>query len=175
MLKFLYKIDCKLLLISLMLGLLSACGGDEGDDLDKFMSSAANDMSKSVEPLPEVLPYIPLQYNVDGILSDPFKAKKAVGRASSLQPNTNRPKEALEAFPLESLKYVGSMSKKNIIYALIKTPDNAVQQIKKGNYIGPNFGLVTQINEADIIIKEIIQDDLTGDWVERNASINLQE
>jgi type IV pilus assembly protein PilP len=175
MLKFLYKIDCKLLLISLMLGLLSACGGDEGDDLDKFMASAANDMSKSVEPLPEVLPYIPLQYNVDGILSDPFKAKKAVGRASSLQPNTNRPKEALEAFPLESLKYVGSMSKKNIIYALIKTPDNAVQQIKKGNYIGPNFGLVTQINEADIIIKEIIQDDLTGDWVERNASINLQE
>jgi len=175
MLKFLFKIDYKLLLISLMLGMLSACGGDEGDDLDKFMASAANDMSKSVEPLPEVLPYIPLQYNADGILSDPFKAKKAVGRASSLQPNTNRPKEALEAFPLESLKYVGSMSKKNIIYALIKTPDNAVQQIKKGNYIGPNFGLVTQINEADIIIKEIIQDDLTGDWVERNASINLQE
>ncbi len=67
------------------------------------------------------------------------------------------------------------MSKKNVTYALIRTPDNAVQQIKKGNYIGPNFGLVTQINEADITIKEIIQDDLTGDWVERNASINLQE
>ena len=175
MLKLLYKIDTKLLLISLMLGMLSACSGDEGDDLDKFMASAANDMSKGVEPLPEVLPYTPLQYNADGILSDPFKAKKAVGRASSLQPNTNRPKEALEAFPLESLKYVGSMSKKNIIYALIRTPDNAVQQIKKGNYIGPNYGLVTQINESDIAIKEIIQDDLTGDWVERNASINLQE
>jgi type IV pilus assembly protein PilP len=175
MLKYLYKIDSKLLLITLMLNMLSACGGDEGDDLDKFMASAANDMSKIVEPLPEVLPYSPLQYNADGILSDPFKAKKAVGRASSLQPNTNRPKEALEAFPLESLKYVGSMSKKNVIYALIRTPDNAVQQVKKGNYIGPNFGLVTQINEADIIIKEIIQDDLTGDWVERNASIILQE
>lgn len=175
MLKFLYKIDSKLLIIALLLSMLNSCGGDEGDDLDKFMASAANDMNKSVEPLPEVLPYSPLQYNADGILSDPFKAKKAVGRASSLQPNTNRPKEALEAFPLESLKYVGSMSKKNTIYALIKTPDNAVQQIKKGNYIGPNFGLVMQINETDIIIKEIIQDDLTGDWVERNASINLQE
>lgn len=155
--------------------LLSACSGEQGDDLDQFMASAANDMSKTVPPLPEVLPYTPLQYNADGILTDPFKAKKAVGRASSLQPNTSRPKEALEAFPLESLKYVGSMSKKNVTYALIRTPDNAVQQIKKGNYIGPNFGLVTQINEADITIKEIIQDDLTGDWVERNASINLQE
>lgn len=162
-------------LIFTIILLLSACSGDQGDDLDQFMASAANDMSKSVQPLPEVLPYSPLQYNADGILTDPFKAKKAVGRASSLQPNTNRPKEALEAFPLESLKYVGSMSKKNVTYALIRTPDNAVQQIKIGNYIGPNFGLVTQINEADIAIKEIIQDDLTGDWVERNASINLQE
>jgi type IV pilus assembly protein PilP len=165
----------QLILMSLISTVLSACTGEDGDDLDQFMANAANEMSKGVEPLPEVLPYTPLQYNADGILSDPFKAKKAIGRASSLQPNTNRPKEALEAFPLESLKYVGSMSKKNVIYALIKTPDNSVQQIKKGNYIGPNFGLVTQINEADISIKEIVQDDLTGDWVERNASINLQE
>lgn len=169
------SIYSKTALIVTIIVLLSACSGEQGDDLDQFMASAANDMSKTVAPLPEVLPYSPLQYNADGILTDPFKAKKAVGRASSLQPNTSRPKEALESFPLESLKYVGSMSKKNVTYALIRTPDNAVQQIKKGNYIGPNFGLVTQISEADITIKEIIQDDLTGDWVERNASINLQE
>ncbi len=162
-------------MLVLVLGsLLVACSGDKGDDLDKFMANAANDMGKSVEPLPEVLPYSPLQYNADGILSDPFKARKATSK-SALQPNTNRPKEALEAYPLESLKYVGSMSKHKLTYALIKTPDNTIQQIKVGNYIGPNFGLVTQINESDIAIKEIIQDDLTGDWVERNASINLQE
>jgi type IV pilus assembly protein PilP len=164
------------LLLVVMLGLvLTSCTGGEGDDLDKFMANAANDMSKGVAPLPEVLPYSPLQYNADGILSDPFKARKAIGKASSLQPNTNRPKEALEAFPLESLKYVGSLSKNKVNYALIKTPENSIQQIKVGNYIGPNFGLVTQINEAEIVIKEIIQDDLTGDWVERSASINLQE
>lgn len=170
-----HRFKYKVAFIFFAAALLSACSGEQGDDLDQFMASAANDMNKNVEPLPEVLPYSPLQYNADGILTDPFKAKKAVGRASSLQPNTNRPKEALESFPLESLKYVGSMSKRNVTYALIRTPDNAVQQIKKGNYIGPNFGLVTQINEAEITIKEIIQDDLTGDWVERNASINLQE
>ncbi len=165
----------KFLLIVLFGILLVACNSDEGDDLDKFMASAANEMSKSVEPLPEVLPYSPLQYNADGTLSDPFKARKVLNKSGALQPNTNRPREALEAFPLESLKYVGSLSKNKLTYALIKTPDNAVQQVKVGNYIGPNFGLVTKINEADISIKEIIQDDLTGDWVERNASINLQE
>ncbi len=169
------SVKFRIALIAWLGVLLVACGGDKGDDLDKFMASAANDMSKSVEPLPEVLPYSPLQYNADGTLSDPFKARKAANKSGALQPNTNRPKEALEAYPLESLKYVGSMSKSRLTYALIKTPDNTVQQVKVGNYIGPNFGLVTNINESDLVIKEIIQDDLTGDWVERNASINLQE
>ena len=165
----------KLALIAPFILILGACSGNKGDDLDKFMATAANDMGKGVEPLPEVLPYSPLQFNADGTLSDPFKARKASNKSGSLQPNTNRPKEALEAYPLESLKYVGSMSKNKLQYALIKTPDNTIQQVKMGNYVGPNFGLVTQINEGAIEIKEIIQDDLTGDWVERNSSINLQE
>jgi type IV pilus assembly protein PilP len=165
----------KFAFVAILTIFLTACGSGEGDDLDKFMASAANDMGKNVEPLPEVLPYSPLQYNADGTLSDPFKARKALSKAGALQPNTNRPKEALEAFPLESLKYVGSLSKNKSVYALIRTPDNTIQQVKTGNYVGPNFGLVTQINESDIVVKEIVQDDLTGDWVERNASINLQE
>ena len=173
----LFKINSlsNIVLLILFSSALVACNGDKGDDLDKFMATAANDMGKTVEPLPEVLPYTPLQYNADGILSDPFKARKATNKTGALQPNTNRPKEALEAYPLESLKYVGSLSKSKLSYALIKTPDNTVQQVKVGNYMGPNFGLVTKIDETSISLKEIIQDDLTGDWVERTASINLQE
>jgi type IV pilus assembly protein PilP len=165
----------RFLLVLALAAILVACGGDQGDDLDKFMATAGNDMGKGVEPLPEVLPYSPLQYNADGTLSDPFKARKAASKSGALQPNTNRPKEALEAYPLESLKYVGSLSKNKLSYALVRTPDNTVQQVKLGNYMGPNFGLVTKIDENAVEIKEIVQDDLTGDWVERNTSINLQE
>lgn len=165
----------KLLSIFTLTLTLAACSGNDGDDLDKFMLNAANDLSKGVEPLPEVLPYSPLQYNADGTLTDPFKPRKAASKNGSLEPNTNRPKEALESYPLESLKYVGSMSKSKLTYALIKTPDNTIQQVKVGNYLGPNYGLITAINESDIALKEIVQDDLTGDWTERTASINLQE
>lgn len=172
---FSFKSAAKLLSISLFTLTLVACSGGEGDDLDKFMLNAANDMSTTVQPLPEVLPYSPLQYNADGTLGDPFKPRKAASTNGTLQPNTNRPKEALESYPLESLKYVGSMSKNKLTFALIKTPDNTVQQVKVGNYLGPNYGLVTAINESDIALKEIVQDDLTGDWMERTASINLQE
>ena len=169
------KSPLKFALIVPLIFLLGACSDIKDDDLDIFMATAANDMSKGVAPLPEVLAYSPLQYNADATLSDPFKARKASNKSGSLQPNTNRPKEALEAYPLESLKFVGSMSKNKLNYALIKAPDNTIQQVKTGDYMGPNFGLVTKINESAIEIKEIIQDDLTGDWIERNSSINLQE
>jgi type IV pilus assembly protein PilP len=169
------KTQFNLMAVTFFSCLLLACNGKQGDDLDQFMANAANEMSKSVAPLPEVLPYIPLQYNVDGVLTDPFKSRKAKAGSGSLQPNINRPRELIESFPLESLSYVGSMSKKGLKYALIKSPEETLQQVRLGNYIGPNFGRIIAINENAIEIIEVVQDDITGDWVERDASINLQE
>ena len=164
-----------LILVSLLSFMLFACSGEQGDDLDQFMANSAVGMNAEVEPLPEVLPYTPLQYNEDESLRDPFKARKTMRSSGALQPNTNRPKEMLESFPLESLLYVGSLSKKGSMYALIRTPEKTVQQVRVGNYLGPNFGLITAINEHEMTIKEVIRDDINGDWVERNASIILQE
>ena len=165
----------KFVLLALLTTMLAACNDSEGDDLDKFMASSSEGMAKEVEPLPQVFPYLPLQYNADGTLTDPFKARKANSAAGALQPNTDRAKELLESYPLESLKYVGSLSRSKLTFALVKAPDNTVQQVKTGNYLGPNFGLITAINDNEIVIKEIIRDDATGDWVERNASITMQD
>lgn len=156
--------------------LLAACQGETGDDLDKFMAESAKDMHVRVEPLPEVLPYMPMEYNADGTLINPFKARKAISEgAGKLQPNMNRPREPLEAYPLESLKFVGSIEKLKLKYGLIQTPDESVQQVKVGNYMGQNFGMVTEITESGVVLKEIVQDELTGDWVERTANVDLQD
>lgn len=154
---------------------MMGCGPSDGDDLDAFIRDSAKDMRVRVEPLPEVKPYTPIQYNADGLVHDPFRARKATSKAGNLQPDMNRPREALEAFPLEGLKYVGSLSKNKLQYALIKTPDNNIQQVKIGNYMGQNFGIVTEIGENSVALKEIVQDELSGDWVERSTSVSLQE
>lgn len=159
----------------LLVVVLAACNGEQGDDLDKFMRDAGNDMQPRIKPLPEVKPYLALQYNADGLLSDPFRARKAANKSGELQPNLKRPKEAMEAYPLESIKYVGMISKSKLTYALLKTPDNGVQQVKLGNYVGQNYGVVTQISDSEVVLKEIVQDDLTGDWVERVSNLALQE
>jgi len=167
----------KLKLLSvLVLGVaLTACNGGDGDDLDQYMRDATKDVKPRVKPLPEVKPYTALQYNADGSLVDPFRARKAVNKASALQPNLTRPKEPMEAYPLESLKYVGMLSKNKLTFALLKTPDNSVQQVKVGNYIGQNYGRVTQISDNEVILNEIVQDELSGDWVERVSNLTLQE
>ena len=154
--------------------LLTACGPDEGDDLDRFMADASKTMSANVEPLPQVQPYVAVQFNLDGSISDPFKPRKAAGKGS-FQPNLNRPKEPLEAFALENLKYVGALTRGNTTFALIKTPDNTIQQAKIGHYLGTNFGLITAITDTEVTLNEIKKDDLSGDWVAHVTSLSLHE
>lgn len=91
-----------------------------------------------------------------------------------MQPDFNRPKEPLESFSLETLKMVGMLSKQGEIHAVIKTPDNAIYHVKKGNYAGQNFGLITQITASEVTLREIVQDS-AGDWSERTSALILQE
>ena len=173
--KSVFDIPLKVISIGIMSLSLVGCGDGDGDDLDAFMKNAGNDMQVSIKPLPEVKPYLALQYNADNMLNDPFKPRKATTKASGILPNFSRAKEPMEAYPLESIKYVGHLAKGKLIYALLKTPDNGLQQAKIGNFIGQNYGMITSITDSEVTLKEIVQDDLSGDWIERVSNLALQE
>jgi type IV pilus assembly protein PilP len=96
------RAEMKSLAVALICVLLTACGSGEGDDLDQFIRDSGKGLKGKVDPLPEVVPYVPAIFNADGALHDPFKPRKAQVKSGGLQPNLNRPREALEAFPLES-------------------------------------------------------------------------
>ena len=51
--------------------------------------------------------------------------------------------------------------------------DDKVKQIKVGDYIGLDFGMVTKITDKDVELRELIQDS-AGDWSERKSSLYLQ-
>ena len=112
---------------------------------------------------------------------DPYNPKKlmvAFARAqnnssSMLKPDMERRREPLESYPLDTLKMVGTLQKPGVTYALLLA-DKTVFQVKIGNYIGQNFGLITKVTESDVELKEIVQD-ASGDWIERPAKLELQE
>jgi type IV pilus assembly protein PilP len=159
--------------IVIVLG-LTGCGGGSMDDLQTFVAETGKDMQGKIEPLPDVKVYEPFTYNAFD-LPDPFKPRKlSTGGGGGMQPDLNRPKEPLEAFSLETLKMVGVLSRQGVIHAVIKTPDNAIYHVKKGNYVGQNFGLITQISDSEVILREIVQDS-AGDWSERISTLILQE
>ncbi|OJZ21624.1 MAG: pilus assembly protein PilP [Thiobacillus sp. 65-29] len=153
---------------------LSACGGGDMDDLQRFVAEAGKDMQGKIEPLPEVKVYEPFTYGAFD-LPDPFKPRKlSSGGGGGVQPDFARPREPLEAFSLETLKMVGVLAKKGVMHAVIKTPENAIYHVRTGNYAGQNFGRITQISDTEVTLRETVQDS-AGDWSERTSSLMLQE
>ena len=132
-------------------------------------------MKGKVDLLPLVKPYVPFAYNAFD-LPDPFKPRKIepARGTSKLAPDLNRRKEPLEAYPIESLRMVGTLQQSNTIYALVRTNDKNVYQVRTGNYLGQNFGIITGISEAEIRLRELVQDS-SGDWTERQSRLLLDD
>jgi type IV pilus assembly protein PilP len=162
----------------LPLALAAALGGcsSEGDELRTFVRDSEKGLPRRIEPLPAVKPFEPFTY--EGFdLPDPFKPRKLTanreGAGGGLAPDLNRRKEPLEAFPLEQLKMVGTLSQGNDMFALVRA-DKTLYRVKKGNYMGQNFGLITDVSDSEIKLKEIVQDS-AGDWAERQSVLPLLE
>jgi type IV pilus assembly protein PilP len=158
--------------------LLVGCSGEEFKDLHDFVKSSGVGMRGKIEPPPEVKPYVYFAYLNEANLPNPFMPRKQETRTSAgageNQPDMDRPKEALEEFPLEGMKMVGFLSRDNVGYAVIRASDGKLHRVQNGNYIGMNFGLITGIDDAGVAIKEMVQDS-SGAWTERESSLQLLE
>lgn len=157
--------------------LLAACGESNIDDLKEFVKTSGDNLRGKVEPFPEVKPYEPFTYDAFDI-TDPFNPRKievAKGKGGGgLQPDMTRRKEVLESYPLEGLKMVGSLQMGGVIYAVIQAPDGNLQRVRPGNYLGQNFGKITEVSDREVKIEELVQDS-AGDWTKRSASLTLVE
>ncbi|MBK8322123.1 MAG: pilus assembly protein PilP [Betaproteobacteria bacterium] len=163
----------RLLILPAVAVLLASCSS-EMDELRQFVKDSEKGLPRKIDPLPAVKPFEPFTY--EGFdLADPFKPRKITSKegAGGLAPDLNRRKEPLEAFPLEQLKMVGTLQQGKDVFAIVRA-DKTLYRVKKGNYMGQNFGLITDITDAEIKLKEIVQDS-AGDWAERQSVLPLLE
>jgi type IV pilus assembly protein PilP len=165
--------------VSILALALSGCASDL-DELQTWADGERKAAKPSVKPIEAPKRFVPQAYEAMAAV-DPFSGQKLVvaGKQEAVQPNSlltaelARRREPLEAFPLDGMSMVGSMSRKDGRYAVLKV-DNLLYYVKRGDYIGQNFGLIKKIDESEITLRELVQDS-TGDWVERTSTLQLQE
>jgi type IV pilus assembly protein PilP len=155
-----------------MFFLLSACSKGISDLEGFFLRTKSSNNSK-LEALPQYIAYERFTYTSDDI-RDPFVPEQEVlviqeeGAGDKLAPDSQRKKEPLEDFPIDTLQMVGTLEKE-FTWALIRTPEGVIHRVRQGNYMGQNYGQIITLNNTSVTVNEIIKDGM-GDWVERTAT-----
>lgn len=175
------KFAVKILGVMLVAAGLSACDSDQ-EDLQRWMAEQRAQVKPSVPRITEPKKFTPQTYT-EASSFEPFNMLKLTQalRRESNQPSTSeliapelaRRKEALEAFPLDSMAMVGSMNRNGQPVALVRV-DKLLYKVRVGEYLGLNYGRITRINETEVGLREIVQD-AAGEWIERVATLQLQE
>ncbi|HEX5682443.1 MAG TPA: pilus assembly protein PilP [Ideonella sp.] len=158
---------------------LTGCGANT-DELTQWMEQQKREVKPSVEPIAAPKKFVPQPYaSITGI--EPFSSQKVLAgtRMDSGQSNAmvaaqlRRRKEPLEAYPLDAMKMVGTVTRQGRPHALIEV-DKLLHYVKSGEYIGQNYGQITKIGETELSLRELVQD-AAGEWIERTTTLQLQE
>ncbi len=163
-------------------GLLAGCGSQD-QEIEQWMAQRRAETRPKVEPIPEPKKFTPQSYTEMAAV-DPFSIQKlaqalrrdagqSAASSALVAPELNRRKEPLESFPLDAVAMVGSLIRQGRPVALLRI-DNLIYQVRPGNYLGQNFGKVTKVTETEVVLREIVQDP-SGEWIERTATLQLQE
>lgn len=163
-----------------VLVLLAGCADAGKAEMREWMEKTKRQTKPHVEKISAPKEFKPFGYSQQGVISpyDPTKldvaiAKENGGTSSGLKPDFDRRREPLEQNPLDTISMVGFIQKGGVNYAILKV-NQMIYRAKAGNYLGKNFGLITEITEDTIYIREIVQDS-SGEWIPREAELELQE
>ena len=140
--------NARIVMGGLLATLLAGCGDSDVREVRDWMEQVKRDTRPAVKPLPEPKNFLPYAYGARQAV-DPFNPNKLLGelaRAAATsnnpnQPDMQRPREQLETYPLDTMQMVGTMEKGGVHYALLQV-DRSLYQVRTGQRIGQNFGVV---------------------------------
>ncbi len=157
---------------------LTGCGsGGDFADIEEFMTKVDAMPRGRIEPLPPFEQVPPFAYQASDKRSpfEPPVLVKKVERESGgpqVTPNFARVKQFLEQYAIAQISMVGTLSQGVDTFALIKDGDGGVHRVRMGDYMGSDHGRISNIDEAEIELIEIVPDG-TGGWVERARTVAL--
>lgn len=168
------KIGCQFVFIAAMF-LLSSCDRDKPQqELDAYLASlkaeslATSEKNSDTVKLINAKPPIPVKYN-SGARRSPFEVLEAAPPAKGTT-STN----PLQAYPLDMLRFVGTVSQDGKSMAFISAPDNRIYHINVGDVIGDHDSKVITIESDRVsLMEEYSEDGSTS--MKRVVTLQLKE
>ena len=142
-------------MISVMLIALSVCmiGCDASkDELDVYIQQIKAREGRALPPLPQFKTRANFVYQQNIKQRNPFKAMRTYPEGESRPEH----KQALEIFALNDLEFVGTLTRGDLVWALVRQPNGYVTHVGIGEYIGQHHGRIARILDKSIWIQENI-------------------
>jgi type IV pilus assembly protein PilP len=167
---------------------LAGCVSKDKSDLEKYVEDVLARKGGQIQPLPPIKPYERYIYqSAEKGLRDPFQSflneepKKETVEAPAnesqkrfIDEMQTHNAEELESFELDSLRMVGILQNNDEMWGIVRDNSGTVHRVQVGNYVGRNFGKITNIQEDKIELREIIKTP-QGNYEERQATLALSE
>ena len=169
----------KRMLIACVALALGGCTQDM-QDLHDYLAQVKERAPTPIDPIPQIRQAETFLYVADNRRSPfvPSTASElvtaAAARGTGPRPDPNRRREELEGYPLDTLKMVGTLKGETDYWGLVQTKDRMIHRVGVGNYLGENYGRITDIDENRMSLRELIQDG-AGGYLVRQASLTLGE
>ncbi len=159
---------------------LSGCGRSitstpgEAPNLEKWVAEVRARPAPPLEQIPLMQQFESFEYAAQN-MRDPFStAFTNNNEGSGPRPNSQRRKQQLEQFPLDSLDMVGTLGLGSRVVGLVMAPDKVTYRVVPGEYMGQSDGRVTAVYEDRIELVELVPDG-AGGWLERPATVALED
>lgn len=137
-------------------------------DLQAYMEQMKEQQAGIIKNLNKLDVKLPSPVVYDGNLRrSPFESGQVMGAA---KPVTTNP---LQAYSLNMLRLLGTVTEKGATVAYVTTPDNMVYRIQVGDIIGDHHGKVINIQSGSVNVMELDTDN-PNEQMQRVVSLKLR-
>ncbi len=165
---------------------LSGCGSSGTEELSVWVDEQRKQQRVKLPAIAAPKKFVPQPFTA-GEAVDPYNPQRlsaalkrelrpAVDTSALIKPEIVRQssqKQPLESPPLDAMNFVGSIVKDGRPVAILKV-NGLLHQVRVGDYLGQNFGKILRITDAEVNLREIVQD-TEGEWSERTATLQIQQ
>lgn len=155
-------------------GLLVGCQDADLEALEAHLDALRHKPQGQIAALPQMPQYATADYH-QGQRRSPFVAERE-GRVDPMDsaplPDADRPRQPLEAFELDSLTLVGTLTVGNTPSGLVAAPDGRIHRLFEGDYLGRDYGKVVDVEPRALALIETVRGP-QGGWTERRQRLAM--